>query len=353
MAIIVREAELPRDREVLLSVLLRNRDPGHNSVRQARFQWSYFTNPYGQPRAWLAIDSISDKVVGAAGAFPRRLFVQGEPVVCWNGGDSSIDREFRTLGPAIKLREAMKSCVERGEMTFLYSYPVDAMRVVLERIGHFAVGKLPRHRLPLTADRFVERFVGRHLGSAIIAQTINGLMLLWRGNFVRGKPFEVRAQRDRRFGAEYDKLFDRIKSNHSVVAARDSQFLTWRFLQNPVYQGLRIIRLEGPNGLHGYAVLEVKNGTAQIVDLLVDDINERKTLILLSGVIRMLRRDRVHTLSVRASTLNPIVGCLRACGVVAADFTNSSVCAYASPSSGLQSTLDEANWFMTEADRDV
>src|SRR5918999_2137510 len=254
MGIIVREAEFPADRDVLLAVLLRNRDPDHNLVRQARFEWSYFSNPYGRPRAWLAIDEGSDRVIGAVGAFPRMVFVHGEPVLCWNGGDSSIDREYRTLGPAMKLRGAVKRCVEQGEMTFLYSYPVDAMRIVLQRIGHVAIGNMPRYRLMLTVDKILERFMGSHVISRVLAKTLNPLMLLWPGNFSHSKDLRVRLQADNRFGAEYDRLFERFTEKYPVVALRDSQFLTWRFLQSPLYSNLRIVRLEAEGQLRGYVV---------------------------------------------------------------------------------------------------
>jgi hypothetical protein len=352
MAIIVREAELPADREALLSVLLRNRDPDHNSVRQARFEWSYFTNPYGRPRAWLAIDQASDRVIGAVGAFPRRILVGGKPVLCWNGGDSSIDREYRTLGPAMRLRGAVKKCVEQGEMTFLYSYPVDAMRMVLERIGHVAIGQMPRYRLVITVDRLLDRLMGSHVFSRFLAKAINPLMQLWPGNFCHSKGLRVRLQSDNRFGGEYDRLFERCAGKYTVVALRDSRFLNWRFLQSPLYGDLRILRLETEDHLNGYAIIEVGNDSARILDFLVED-DKRASLALLGGALRFIRAWGINTVSLRATEFNPLLKHLKSFGFLLPDTKNSAVVVCAGSNISSQPTLNTNSWFMTEADRDV
>ena len=90
MPILVREASLPADREWLLATLLCNRPNGDHSEGRARFEWSYSSNPYGNPRAWLVVDQASGAVVGATAAFPRRFLVDGRPVVGWNGGDTDL-----------------------------------------------------------------------------------------------------------------------------------------------------------------------------------------------------------------------------------------------------------------------
>ena len=352
MGIIVREAEFPVDRDVLLSVLLRNRDADHNLVRQARFEWSYFSNPYGRPRAWLAIDESSDRVIGAVGAFPRKVFVHGEPVLCWNGGDSSIDREYRTLGPAMKLRGTVKRCVEEGEMTFLYSYPVDVMRIVLERIGHVAIGNMPRYRLMITVDQVLERFMGKHVFSRALSKAINPLMLLWPGNFCHNKELRVRLQSDNRFGPEYDRLFERFANKYAVVALRDSQFLTWRFLKSPLYGNLQIVRLESEGHLHGYAIIEVRDGSARLLDFLVED-DKRASLALLGGALRFIRSWGINTVSLRATEFTPLFKHLCSFGFSFPDTKNSAVVVCAGNNTSYQPALNCSSWFMTEADRDV
>jgi len=354
MGIVIRAADLPADRDILLDTLLRNRDQEDNALRQARFAWSLSCNPYGRPRAWLAIDESSGRVIGSVSAFPRRVLVNGEATLGWNGGDTSIDREFRTLGAALKLRRAVKDCVDRSEMRFLYSHPVDRMRVVLEKVGHVVIGKLARHGLILRFDRFVNNAMGKNFVAAMLAHTANPLLQAWsrKGNSSSRDGAVVRLQERNHFGDEFDALFARVAKNYPVIAARDARFLSWRFLQNPLHADFKIFRLEAGDSLRGYAIVDLKGDGARILDFLVED--HRCDLgALVAGLIRWLRPKGICSVSVRANDHNPILSLLRSFGPTSLDTVNSGIALHASAGGPSGVVLDERNWFMTQADRDT
>jgi hypothetical protein len=352
MGIIVREAELRRDRGALLGALLRNRNPEQNALREARFDWSYFDNPYGEPRAWLAINETSGKVIGMAGAFPRRVLLRGKPVQCWNTGDFSIDQEFRTLGVALKLREVEKSFIDRSETDFLYCYPMDRMRIVLEKTGHFALCTIPRHRMLIKFDEILQRWIGLNVLSSGLARLTNPFVFAWPGNALHSNGLTVQLESRMTFGKEYDELFERVRDGHTVITVRDSQFLTWRFLQNPLYEGIRIYRLcAAKDQLRGYAVVDIAGRAAKVLDFLVDD--ESLMRILLAGLIRGLRSHGICRLALRTTDNNPVLKELRSFGMIFHDSSDSSVMAYAPANSSSLPVLNERNWFMTQADRDV
>ena len=354
MSIVIREAELPADRDILLDTLLRNREHGDQALRRARFEWSLACNPYGKPRAWLAIDESSNKVIGSVSAFPRRVFINGKPALGWNGADTSIDKAFRTLGVAMKLRRTVKVCVDRGEMRFLYSHPVDNMRAVLEKIGHVVIGKFARHGVILRFDRFVNNMVGKNFLAAMLAQTANPLLRTWSwpGNFLRANGSVVRLQTQNRFDDEFDALFERVAKNHPVISERNAKFLSWRFLQNPLHREFRIFRLEAENRLAGYAIVDFAGDGARILDFLVED-RGKDFGTLLAGVIRWLRPKGICSVSVRANDHNPALSRLRRFGPTSLDTVNSNIAIHASADKADRLVLDERNWFMTQADRDV
>lgn len=354
MGIAIRAAELPADRAILLDLLLRNRDQSDNALRQARFEWSLTRNPYGQPRAWLAIDESSGKVIGSVSAFPRRVLVHGQPLLCWNGADTSIDREFRTLGVAIKLRRAVKESVDRGEMRFLYSHPVDRMRVVLEKVGHVVIGRLARHGVILRFDRFVKAAIGKNIFTSLLAQTANPLLQAWswQGKSSARHGLRVRVQEENRFDDAFDALFERVVKNHAVITERTAPFLSWRFQQNPLHREFRLVRLEAENRLRGYAVVDFKGDGARILDFLVED-HARDLRPLLAGIIRWLRPCGFCSVSVRGNDHNPILPLLRAFGPTSLDTVNSGIAVHAAADATAQAVLEERHWFMTQADRDV
>jgi hypothetical protein len=352
MGIVIREAVLPADRNILLDTLLRNRHDGENAIRQERFEWSLACNPYGQPRAWLALDESSGKAIGSVSAFPRRVLIDGEAAICWNGGDTSIDPAFRTLGVAIKLRRVVKECVDRGEMRFLYSHPVDRMRAVLEKIGHAVIGRLARHGVILRLDRFASQWLGKNMLASTLSAAANPLLLAWPGNFASRHGAAVRLQSENRFGNEYDELFNRVAKNYPVIAGRDAQFLSWRFLQNPMHREFRIFRLEAEGRLRGYAVVDFVGDGARLLDFLVED--EAKDLsALIKGIVDWLRANRFCSVSVRTTDENPILRLFHALGPTSLDTVNSGIAVHAPAGGPDRLALEGRNWFMTQADRDV
>jgi len=355
MGIVIREAELPADRDILLNTLLRNREQGDNTLRQARFEWSLSCNPYGRPRAWLAIDESAGKVIGSVSAFPRRVLINGEAALGWNGGDTSIDQQFRTLGAALKLRRAVKACVDRGEMAFLYSHPVDRMRAVLEKVGHAVIGKLARHGLILRLDRLANERLGKNFLAAALAHAANPLLQAWawKGIFSARAGAVVRVQERHQFGDEFDALFARAAKNYSIIAERDARFLSWRFLQNPLHGNCKIFRLEVEGCLRGYAIVDLTgDGGARILDFLVDE-QRRDLPIMLAGLIRWLRPKGVCSVSVRANDHHPILPLLRSFGPTSLDTVNSGIALHVAAGEANRLLLDERNWYMTQADRDT
>ena len=204
----------------------------------------------------------------------------------------------------------------------------------------------------LTVDKVLERFMGKHVFSRALSKAINPLMLLWPGNFCHNKELRVRLQSDNRFGPEYDRLFERFANKYAVVALRDSQFLTWRFLKSPLYGNLQIVRLESEGHLHGYAIIEVRDGSARLLDFLVED-DKRASLALLGGALRFIRSWGINTVSLRATEFTPLFKHLCSFGFSFPDTKNSAVVVCAGNNTSYQPALNCSSWFMTEADRDV
>ncbi|MEK7728607.1 MAG: hypothetical protein AAB354_09350 [candidate division KSB1 bacterium] len=353
MGIIIREADLRADRKLLLDTLLRNREHGDNELRQRRFEWSYYQNPFGQPRAWLAIDEASSRTIGMVAAFPRKMLVHGKPVLGWNGGDTSIDTEFRTLGVAIKLRRAVQAPVDRGEMALLYSHPVDRMRAVLEKIGHHTIGTFARHGAILRTEPIAQKFLGRNAASALLAGVANIFPpLQWSTRFA-SRQWRLRLQSEKKFGAEYDELCARLAPQHEVINVRDAEFLTWRFVQNPLVREFQVYRFEKENRLCGYALIGLENNAARVLDCLIED-GARGLRSLLIQLMRALRAQKIPTLALRGMYASATVQAARKLGFWFQDRKDAGVAVYAAKNSPLAATLhDERSWFMTQADRDV
>lgn len=353
MAIVIRDAELKRDRQVMMDCLLRNRQRYEkNDTFEQRFDWAYSGNPYGEGRAWLAVDEAANKVIGFTSAFPRRMFVNGECMIGWNCADFSIDKEYRTLGAAMKLRRAAKECVDRGEFAFLYAHPNDRMRVVHEKVGHHAIGKMVRYAALLRLDQTLGAKLGNNPVAKVSAALANPLLRLMAPSRSGLDKFQFSLVQEQRFGEEYDRLFEKVKHQHSVIGSRDTEYLNWRFLRNPLYRA-KSLRMQQDGELKGYVLYYEGNGIARVADAIVEGKSEEMG-ILLAGLIHHLRKDGISSISLRLHSMNPLLAQAQQLGFRYRDDATSTVIAYASSTSPFAPVvLEGKNWFMTVGDRDI
>ncbi|NIU02668.1 MAG: GNAT family N-acetyltransferase [Nitrosopumilaceae archaeon] len=126
MGYIVKDVDIHKEKHLLLNILKANRERPEFPYEQ-RFDWLYYDNPFGEARAWIIWDEAHDYPAGFTAVFPRKVLVNHKEYICWNCGDFSIEKKYRSLGIAVKLRKAAKECVDRGMVPFLYAHPNNRM----------------------------------------------------------------------------------------------------------------------------------------------------------------------------------------------------------------------------------
>jgi GNAT superfamily N-acetyltransferase len=353
MSIVIREADPKADRQAMMDCLLRNRTRyEENEVFVARFDWAYRDNPHGQGKVWLALDQGKDQVVGFTSAFPRRVVVDGKFFLGWNCADFSIDQAYRTLGVAMKLRRAAKDCVDRGEFDFLFAHPNDRMRAVHEKVGHQPIGKMVRYAALLRLENKLETLVGSKIAAQALAAVGNPLLHFMTPGRSRTGPYDFTLVEEKNFGAEYDRLFEKVLRQHRVIAQRDAGYLTWRFLRNPLYRTTSF-RMQAGAELKGYVLFHEAKGVAHVMELLVEGQQE-EMLLLVRALMHHLRKVRVNAISLRLHDLNPMLAIAQQLGFRYRDDATSTVISYANSSQPHAATvLDGRNWFMTVGDRDI
>lgn len=353
MSIIIREADPKTDRQAMQDCLLRNRTRyEENEIFEARFDWAYHHNPHGPGKAWLAVDQNKNRVVGFTSAFPRRVLVDGQPRTGWNCADFSIDQEYRTLGVAMKLRRAAKDCVDRGEFDFLFAHPNNRMLAVHEKVGHQAIGKMVRYAALLRLEGKLQAMTGNTRAAQALAALGNPLLRLITPGRMRAGQYDFCLLEEKSFGAEYDRLFEKAAAQHRVIVQRDSAYLTWRFLRNPLYRA-RSLRMHCGADLKGYILFHEAGGAAHAVEWLVEGGKEEAQLLLRALILR-LRRAGINSVSLRLHDLNPWLEPARQLGFRHREDATSTIIAYANSSQPHAATiLNGKNWFMTVGDRDI
>jgi len=348
MPIQVIVADIEKDVDTFVDLLNRNRE---HRVDRKRFEWLYRDNPRGDAKAWLVIDEKSQQAVAFTVVLPRMFRIAGREAVCWNCGDFSVDKKYRTLGVALKLRRQAKEGVERDESFALYAHPNDRMKVIHEKVGHTAIGFMQRYVKLLRIDRHLERVVRNKALARAVAPVGNlGLKILDVSPPLE-KQYTIEFCDNTEFDHEYDRLFAEASNYYKVLGDRTAEFLNWRFVACPLYKTERIvIRKDGK--LAGFIIFVEEDKVAVFKDMLCLP-DEKAIKILLSQWVQHLRRRNMRSISVIVMNSNPLIPVLLKQGFRPRPEI-SSVFAYVAENSDQGNLwLHGNNWYMTVGDRDV
>lgn len=262
MSITIRRADLARDGAVLLRTYRSYLNPLYDA---ARFDWMYGRNPHGAPAAWLAMDG--DEVVGAAGAFPRRLRTPHASFDAWVLGDICVADSHRTLGPAVMLQRACLAAVDAGEATLCYDFPSARMLAVYARLGMAPLVDVIRLARPLRVDHQVRRRV-RHAAVARGVSSVGNLVLRLGTRRLATHGVDITVHQGV-CGQEFSAL-DRELGDDGVAVERSAEYVNWRWLANPLARhDLIVARRHGR--LRGWAVVAAGEQRATIADMLAGE----------------------------------------------------------------------------------
>lgn len=342
----IRQADVVKDRELLIQFLAENL-PGQGGA--AHYDWLYRDNPHGPARVWIATDEDSDRMIGAAAAFPRLVSVDGEVVRCWNLGDFAIAQGFRSLGPALALQRACLGPVMDGQVPFAYDHPSCTMMAIYRRLGIDAAGSVVRYAKPLRIDDKVKGWARVPIISRSAASVGNLLLSLGEPGTGEGRDFRV-SRFEGRFDQRFSDLDQAIAGRLRVVGRRTADYLNWRYLDNPLAPGV-VITVEDGKELLGYAVVSVREDVAVLVDFFSF---QRSAVVnaLLAAVVDIARQDRVQTLSAPVLETHPWIPLLEKWGFRSRE-TSSFVVSTRAGEKWDGVVTRGKNWFLTHGDRDA
>jgi hypothetical protein len=301
VAVIIRRADLARDREIIIDVLERHLAPG---AGDRRFQWMYLMNPLHEaPQAWLALDSERNAVCGAGAAFPRRFRLGDEEVSAWVLGDFCLDPRYRSVGPALELQRRTLSSFKNSQVEFCYDFPSASMVAVYRRLGFEVSGKMLRLAKPLRVDRKVQQMINNSAAQRVIASFGNALLRFASATAEADESLEVSLHAGV-CGEEFSVLAQEQRGRFGICIERSAAYLNWRYVNNPLERH-EIVAARRRGRLVGYAVWTQAEHDAAIVDLF--GAKDWKMLRFLVAQIAALAEDRgAETLSVSVSEAHPL-----------------------------------------------
>lgn len=329
----------PDDRDELLGLWSENL-PMTDAA--ARFEWLYGGQP-GRARSWV-LRTGDGSLVGVAALADRSFHLRGLAAAGAQAIDFVIDRQHRSLGPAMELQRTVTGSLRGPEARIGYALPNRKSEPVLIRSGYRRIGAMHRWSRVLRFDRFVPAGLRsgrlRQLAAGTIAVADRALApdRWWRRP---GWRVATRAGFDRRF----DDLSQAAARQFGMVGERSADYLTWRFRRHPA-TSYELATLEDRAGLLlGYIVYYVEGDVLRVADTLAIDL--RAWRVLTAALLRRARRMPVTAATIVYFGSPAFEGMLRSFGF-RQRASDTSVLVF-----GDAAVPPPAEWHLTEADRDV
>lgn len=258
----VAQADLACDRTALVSVWARNLA----GPTEERLGWLYSAE--GGGRCWLLRTQEGD-VVGSTGLAPRRLRIGGRDVPAGQAVDLAVDREHRTLGPAVTLQRALLAELEGVGISLAYAFPNHSSEPILARAGYRTVGAMIRWVKPLRVSHLLRGRLPRWAAARTLSAPVDwAFAAASRDRRIR-PPRDLAVTVVDRVEPRFDDLFERAAGQFGLVGDRSAAYLAWRFQRNPERR-YEILVLRRGDVLRGYVVYRIDAGIARVADLLAD-----------------------------------------------------------------------------------
>jgi hypothetical protein len=346
MDVVIREADIKSDRDLLVDALCRFLNPLADA---RRFDWLYYNNPHGLARSWLALEAEGGSIVGVASAFPRRIFIGEKKEVAWVLGDFCINNNYRSLGPALKLQRSCLDAISSGGGAFWYDLPNPGMTAVYRRLQIEPFGSMVRLARPIRVDASI----GRIVENAALARGLSAAgncFLRLRDSFAKrtNRKLSIAIHRGD-CGNEFTRLASEVGSRNGICTQRSAEYLNWRYLYNAYCRHhVMTARLEGI--LVAYAIYNESDGHAILADLF--GIDDQEVIgCLIEELVAMLRRQNISLLSAPMYESHPWLPLLQRFGFWMREGT--PVMRYPLPAEiRANGRRDDRRWFLTHGDRD-
>jgi len=244
----------------------------NNDILNSRLDWLYKDCPYGSVCTFLVKHDETNIVIGCGSFLPRIVYVNGHPVLAAMAMDFAVNKEHRVAGPALLIQRSIVSELSKRGCEFIFGYPNDHSLAIFKRIGYNIIGSTSFWIKPLR----VEYKLFNYLRSKVLSKALGFVPDLILDYFDRkfvdtnyyGSVVRIADE-------PFNDLLTNMKQCYSIVPARSSSYINWRYL-NCKTTDYRIFSLthKPTQSLQGYVVYKVENNKISIVDIFCVDFDK-------------------------------------------------------------------------------
>jgi predicted N-acetyltransferase YhbS len=342
-----------RDHPAIAALLDRTFGARPYADRLSLWDWRYDRNPArtGDFPSFLVAEENA-RIVGVQGLIPLRIRAGTRELCISCSCDLAVDPSARSAGMKLKLAALSE---EVSALHLSTSANVAAGKITVALGGTEVAAGRRKWILPLKASRLlVRRWAvggrGRRAAAAVLKP------LDWIMNAVQTARAELRRPVAdcgdvAEFDARFDRLWERLAVENTILTVRDAAYLNWRYARYP-FRGIRSFERSRGKELLGFGVLhtavdEDGIGFAAILELAGDDVRGD----LLAEAVRRAAAAGAHYVIARCSPVDEDL--FRKAGFQPRDLPHSPV-TYKNNSDVAQELFaNDRNWYLTLGDGDV
>ncbi len=322
--------------------------------------WQYTKNPAGESIIYVA-DSGQD-VVGHFALMPVRMKIGDQNCIGGYTLDAMTHPDYKRQGifPTLA-KEIYGRAVERG-MHFLYAFENEnSYPPVIAKLGHHDIYRgIPLWARVLSWQNVIEKhLVGSEFVARLAGRCAGLVTSVFSGTVPKRNTYSIHEVTS--FDERFNELWKDCSGHGSIMAIRDREYLTWRYIQKPEQQYAIFVAEKGEK-LTGYIILkcvqELGLYTGFIMDVLTRPEEPQAARELISSALGYFKEKTVD-----------VVGCLMVPGAAysrllgkagfirvprrllpQAMYWTGRQLTFSYPSSFL---FDYHNWFITWGDHDT
>lgn len=349
MTYTVRDVDIHAQKDLLLKILKLNRKKDDYPFEK-RYDWLYFDNPYGKAKAWIIWDDKNNYPAGFTAVYPRKMLVKGKEYLCWNCGDFSIEKKYRTLGIALKLRKEAKKYIDQKKVPFLYAHPNNKMVHIHLRSGHNRIAYMKRYAFPLRLSKQLKKIPFGEFAGSVIDPVFTTILKIKNRPSGNAENF---AKSEMSFNTEYKNLCTEINKKYPVIGLRDQNYLTWKYKNHPIIEW-NLFNFRIGDELKGYIIYFNENGVITLLEIVSLPEKDIQINMLKSFIHFIMTKDKsVQVLTTHQQEFNPIVASLVEIGFKYRDDATNSAIAYSADPELADTIHNGKDWFMNAGDRDA
>lgn len=319
------------------------------------WEWKYSSNPGGIILSTVVLKE--GRIVGEIGAVPVRFKVQDRIRIASQEVDILVDEEYKKGGTFLRLVKLRERLSLEGNLYFSYAFTVPkTLRIATKLLKFREIAPAPK----LVKIMDLEQVILSKWKNKFLARAGNlaGKPFLNIPRFPRkiSLPQGMRIEEVKRFDRRFDHLWEKVASDYSLWAVRDSKYLNWRYIDIPVVK-YKVFSLEKGEEVRGFIVLHTathKFKRGYIIDILTPREDYLTGMVLVKKALEYFRGEKVALVISWMLPHTHIYKILRKFGFFRRETTGRTLAvrAVCAPESFLNWVQNSANWYITQGDCD-